>query len=285
MSSQSVKKSEPSVDQKDDKKEILKQPTTIEIIKAPVLQIETTDKTEKHHDYASSEWWLVYLTGVLAAATIGLFIFTACLFKATVALGDDAKESGQRQASEMKESLRISKISADSAKKSADTSMLSERAYITASVVLPGLKWINASTGLFEVHIAIMNHGRTPGNVTDVAIGSKILENGEQLGNTDIAAREVIPKAFLVPNDSLPHSRNFNINGQSINDVKTGNKTLWVFGYIDYVDIFHMRRRSGFARIYQPRLDDNKQINLVRMTEGNFQYDYDRQHEDGEGNN
>ena len=86
-------------------------PLSIVISKAPVIQVETTDKTKKTHDYFGGEWWLVYLTGVLATVTAGLAIYTAKLYSATVKLGEEAETTSKRQATEMRDSLELSRVS------------------------------------------------------------------------------------------------------------------------------------------------------------------------------
>lgn len=55
-------------------------PAIVEISKAPVIQIEATDKTEKRNRYSSAEWWMVYVTGLLSIITFGLAVYTARLF-------------------------------------------------------------------------------------------------------------------------------------------------------------------------------------------------------------
>ncbi len=73
-------------------------PPAIEIAKAPIMQVESTDKTEKRRDYSSSEWWLVYITGLLALITGALAWYTSRLYKATVGIGKDAIDLAQRSA-------------------------------------------------------------------------------------------------------------------------------------------------------------------------------------------
>lgn len=111
-------------------------PPIKETSKTPIIQVETTDKTEKRHDYSSSEWWLVYLTFALALVTLGLAIYTAKLYRATVGLGNEAKNTSDRQATEMEKSIAIAKETADAANKSAEvaekTLTMVERPYVFA---------------------------------------------------------------------------------------------------------------------------------------------------------
>ncbi len=74
---------------------------TIENIKPSTLPEPPKEKDEKTRDYSSSEWWLVYLTAALAAITGILAWYTASLYKATVALGREAKTSGDISSEKM----------------------------------------------------------------------------------------------------------------------------------------------------------------------------------------
>ena len=65
--------------------------------------------------YTDMNLWIVVLTGVLAAATIVLAIYTAGLFRETVRLGADAKATSDRQAADTSTALSISKQAADAA--------------------------------------------------------------------------------------------------------------------------------------------------------------------------
>lgn len=72
-------------------------PAPIEITKAAVIQVETTDKTEKRRDYSSSEWWLVWVTIGVAAITGALALYTAKLWAATKQLVIDADKTAKLQ--------------------------------------------------------------------------------------------------------------------------------------------------------------------------------------------
>ena len=72
-------------------------PAVIEIGKSSLIQVETTDKNEKRHDYSGGEWWLVYLTAALVAVTLVLAVFTALLWKKTGALVRETKDTSQKQ--------------------------------------------------------------------------------------------------------------------------------------------------------------------------------------------
>lgn len=142
----------------------------IEISKAPIIQVETVNKSEIRRDYSSSEWYLVYLTFILAAVTLGLAIYTAKLYHATVKLGEDAKDTSTRQAIEMERSLAISKEAAEAAKKTAEVAekamILTERPYVFVSNVSRFQR--DAIDGRYFVTYEVSNHGRTPADIDDI---------------------------------------------------------------------------------------------------------------------
>lgn len=107
-------------------------PPLIEIVKTPTIQVEAIDKTEKRRDYSSSEWWLVYLTGALAAITAVLAFFTYWLWKANAKL--------------------------------IESSRVQERAYLVGGGPAVNEK---ENTSMITIH----NTGRTPGFITKVEWG------------------------------------------------------------------------------------------------------------------
>lgn len=240
------------------------------------------DKTEADDDAKEREskarsdealvkytYWLALTTGALfiaAAIQAGLFVWQLRLIGRS-----------EKQAKEVAESAKASAIAA---KTSADAVMLSERAYVTASIEKPGLKMNNE---IFEISVSILNHGHTPASVSNVVIDAVALENGEPLVEREPQNREVVPRAFLVPRDSFPYSRHFPLREPLRSEVTSQAKTLWIFGYVDYTDTFKTRYRYGFARIYVPALDGSSN-NLCRSNEGNAWSDYDRLRVKGEGN-
>ncbi len=151
----------------------------VEVAKASVIQVEATDKTEKHHDYASSEWWLVYLTFALA-------LYTAKLYRATVKLGRDANTTSERQQRETDKAIGIAQQAANAAKDSAD-------ALVSASMPVLFPTVINAA-GLHPL-IPIQ---------TPYSHESNIFIRFENCGGTPAIIREVRARLYLTLKDVLP---------------------------------------------------------------------------------
>lgn len=233
------------------------------------VEDDVTDRKEK----AAVDKELVHYTGLSTLFAFLLFTATAiqiCLFLWQLRL--------------MREAVTDAKDVATAAKSQSDSLILAERAYVKMSHVSPGVRWVARNDELFQIEVEVKNHGRTPANVTDVMIGAKLLENGELLPDPfpySASARESIPNAFLVTNETFFATRHFPLRGQNLADVRSGGKKLWIFGHVDYIDAFNFRHRSGYVRIYVPHIDDGKQNNLYYSTEA--RYNYDRQRVNGEG--
>jgi len=86
------------------------------------------------------------------------------------------------------------------------------------------------------------------------------------------------PKAFLVHNDCFIVTEYFDTKEQ-IPAIQEGTATLYLIGYVDYVDAFDQRHRGGYARKYVPS-DKHNNLKLVPDSA----YTYDRERAIGEGN-
>jgi hypothetical protein len=73
------------------------------------------------------------------------------------------------------------------------------------------------------------------------------------------------------------------LSENDVNDIKSGSKTLWIFGHVDYIDTFKIRHRAGFARVYTSALDGGSRNNLSYAVEGSNRYNYDDLRKEGDG--
>ena len=219
--------------------------------------------------------WLVGVTGLMAL----IAIFQLWMFKRQLNLMEDGARDARNVAS-------AAQCSANAAKASADALMLAERAYVKLSHVTPGLK-IKEGKSFCEVEIEIRNHGRTPATVTDVHIWGKLLEHGEPLPVPfQYPPQEQSPSAFLVTQEAFFKTQVLPLLGIQSEEVICSAKRLWVYGHVDYIDVFGRRYQGGYARIHEPWLGDGlkepNRNNLVYPIDG--RYNYDRLREPGEGN-
>ena len=153
---------------------------------------------------------------------------------------------------------------------------------------------------MYGVNLEIKNYGQTPARITDVIVLSKFLKDGESLPKDPHYTRtegEAFPGAFLVKEDHFfrlftdhPNLRAIAALGSP--DIKSGSRQYFVYGYVDYIDMFGQRHRGGFARVYEPRVDRRdaypseeafaERCNLIFMEQRG--YNYDRPRKKGEGN-
>jgi hypothetical protein len=178
-----------------------------------------------------------------------------------------------------------------------------ERAYVTMSHRPPGLsvEQPGAAGVLFgpDVRgcgfvIEIKNHGRTPARITDALIKFLPLPTGEHLPeqpNYDDALPREQAKFFLVAGDLFIFQGGYLIEGwASVRSLKT--VTLYVYGYVDYIDKFGRRHRAGYGRVFDPALDNPSMYegNVLPADRSNLgfisnaNYNYDRERKKGEGN-
>ncbi len=155
----------------------------------------------------------------------------------------------------------------------AESWLNAERAYVKMCHVEPGIKRISEQSSV--VRVEVKNWGRTPAQVTDVLIAFQKLDFGDPLPIPypyQDAERESFPNGFLVPGESIYVDRHLRPD-----QVSNTDKQLWVFGHVDYIDIFGMRWRGGYARKYVDRSDGN----LAYNTEGRDNFDLQRSPSEG----
>jgi len=242
-------------------------PVIIEIASVPVIQVETSDKTEKVKDYFSSEWWLIYITAILA-------LFTGALFGATVYLGKEAKKTSDRQEIEMKDSLAIAKESADAARLSADSAVALE-------LPLFVIENISISQNFQTCDVHLGNHGRTPAIITRNCLVTKLdmalpLELRYPINDVE----KVSISRIVGPADEYTISRKSSISPTEWLDIYASKTILWVYGYLEYIDFLKKKRRTGFCVAFLPRPDIMYPSSVSTkgewVQEGPASYSYDK---------
>lgn len=240
-------------------------PTVIEISPSTVLKVEATDKTQRHHDYSSGEWWLVYLTAALVVVTFGLAVYTALLYRQTKRLASDAETTTGRQATEMANSIaqatRAAAAMEASVKQSADHSALAEkfskrhmRAYVSVDFGLPTPQGLNLK---FAGNPVFFNTGFTPARKVSYWVLADVLP-------TNLPDDYAFPQSVeRITDVGLSPRQNHEIQGvvdgvypdaelPEIMDGKT--RRLYVWGVVRYEDIFEDHWETKFChsfRFYQ----------------------------------
>jgi hypothetical protein len=201
---------------------------------------------------------LVYLTFGLVLVTFGLAIYTAKLYHATVGLGKDARNTSDRQATEMEKSLTIAKEAANAAQKSADALPLVEKAYLFIFVELGNKLASPYQTNgdmLFSIHTQITNHGKTP------AILNKISGYRVNQDSCPTISTAISPPALAVPSGivvgcgtpyNMTDSPGLVIPSAEWEQIIKGQIKLFWYGRIEYKDVLGGSRETGFCWEFFP---------------------------------
>jgi hypothetical protein len=157
-----------------------------------------------------------------------------------------------------------------------------ERAYVDISHDQPGL---NISPHQITFSLAVKNHGRTPANVARPVMFLALAETGDFPTEPERALTEhpsygtpaVSPMGyFLMPGESF-HS--WELRPSFPQDVLAGlqdsTRTLWLIGFVDYIDHFGRTHRAGYARRYIHAPLPGTSNNLVFELKPGYNYDID----------
>ncbi len=241
-----------------DKRATLQQPAIVEVLKTPVIQVETTDKTEKHRDYTDGEWWLVYATVALAFITLGLAIYTAKLYASTKKIASDAESA---------------------ATNSINLTRTIERAYVQMSHFsnehVHGLS-VNPITGYCTVTINIKNYGATPAKITRIFLTKRALIALPTIPDYTIDIGDLAEQpiqAFLMKDSDVNVGFQFWMNVSDLPLIREREKQLVVYGFVDYTDQFGRNFRGKYARNYVPGLIPN---NLIFVPQPGYNDDEER---------
>ncbi len=247
-------------------------------VQSPVTDHPEPNKPEeKHNNYTSSEWWLVYLTAALVFVTLGLTIYTARLWRATKVLAKDAKDTADRQAAEMQESLRIAEINAkatekaaEAAKQSADAIPSTERAFVFVTVEFKGG---NITTNDSGQHCGgfianIKNHGKTPALLTKLYF-DQVVQNESPTVFTETPDTNFPPGCAIASGAFEPVSTSFKINADVFEKIERNELKWFCYGRIEYTDIFGLLHKTGFCFEYF-RQGSYGGINISRGNDLNY---------------
>ena len=69
------------------------------------------------------------------------------------------------------------------------------------------------------------------------------------------------------------------LDAADVAEASQGIKQLFIFGYVDYIDMFEQRHRAGFARRYNHSAQDETKLVFVDQPD----YDYDSERLAGHG--
>ena len=242
-------------------------------IQSPVAYHPEANKPEeKHNDYTSPEWGLVYLTFFLVLVTFGLTIYTARLWKATKDLAKDAKDTADRQAAEMQESLSISKDAVSATKESVDLARKEFNATHRPQIIIHTFeRKYYEDSALFGVIFTYVNIGTAPASIVEIGhnifysdnIAADDTNEAVRFDNKFLEAGErdtCLIKSSITDNTAwINHSKK--VRGQS-------DQRIICKGRIRYVDSQGIPRETGFCRVYT----EDREWQCVENSEYEYSY-------------
>jgi len=217
--------------------------------------IKTTGK-QKHHWYNTffdhtTDWLLVLFSFLLVVVTGFLVIYNYRLWKANAGL----LEVSQEQSRDMKESLNISRNSANAAQKSADFAEealhISERAYLTINYI--GFKKPWQIDERVEIEMKIINRGRTPAHLIEIFNKVEIVENLPETPIYSKGSSKFMQSIVAAGNQHTIQGLFGPIITQVLfDDIMSIKKTLYVWGRIIYQDVFKKQWVTAFGAEHSP---------------------------------
>jgi hypothetical protein len=216
-------------------------------------QPQPTNHADKKKDYTSPEWWMVYITGVLVLVTACLAWYTAGLFGVTKRLADDAQQTSNRQAGEMRESLNIAAISAEAAAKNFNLSREDHIATHRPHIRVRKIAVHKDKKGALGVQYIVVNAGAGRGRIIET--GTRLwlpnkwpsiiqdfrASNIQQRDNIEAASGNEMPFTHSVTDIEL-------IKEYGFRSAEGNEQPIIFYGYITYLDNLDRRHRTGFLR-------------------------------------
>lgn len=251
-------------------------PVVIDLAGSPVIRVEATDKTERHNNFTGPEWALVFVTALLA-------VYTAMLFRATVRLGKDAKQTGDAQSERMERSVTEAARAATAMDRLA-TSMQTNtelmpvllrkqmRAYLTVDF---GDALYQDATTAFEARPTITNNGLTPArNVSfqiQVGLRDWRLTNTAFPNNGELIVNDVsiAPRSQYIISKML----DVRIPDESVDDVMEGKGIrLFTWGKVTYGDVYEESWETNFCISYTYLKVKNAEGKLLDVKKRGFYF-------------
>jgi len=202
-----------------------------------------------------------------------------------------------RQESVLQDSVDVASKAADAALTQAEALKLSERAYVKMSHDPPGVEFHRTSEGQswLTVGLSVKNWGKTPARVVKAVICYRCTPGIEMLPKMPVYDENAVHaqvQSFLVTNDFAGYLYERLIPTEHVIAVKEGRSNLWVYGHVEYLDMFDVLHVAGYGTFYVPEYDEparygpgqfEKRSNLVFITEPTYNYDRRKQSDDSPG--
>lgn len=191
----------------------------------------------------------------------------------------------------IRDSLTDTKKSADAAFLTAESVIVSERAYIRIGHMPSGATldrpladhlYEQDKPYIFEAKIRVGNLGKTPGTVSSVWLGHTMIDTPGSFPVRPLYKEgDFRPAgAILYGTDNLSgYSLRIEIDPASAASIFKGTKQLCLLGYVDYIDHFRKRYRGGYASLFNPKTSEG---NLLIIPQAGYNYDRPRKEDEGD---
>ena len=195
-------------------------PVTIKILPASDAKANADKQEEHRKEKAHEDWWLTKATFWLAAVTTILAFFTGGLWFATYRLVSEAKDTARRQL----------------------------RAYISLK---SGEIVISQDKKEFSVALKFINCGQTPAYSLSISFESEIRELSEigQIFPSTKPIEERESKSMEGPGIDINTAETKPFVNDQLNRVSNGTSAIFVWGEINYIDIFNKPHWLKFRSI------------------------------------
>lgn len=238
-----------------DKRGTESSPLFIKVIPPLAVEPRSTEHAEQANDYASSEWWLVWVTLILAVITAILACYTAKLWGATKTLAEDARNTADRQAGDTQESLFMAR---DSIRLAREEFISTHRPKLIVRRIA-----INISNDILEIEFVIANIGATSADIMEVSTNLLLPDTRYFLPAIPPYGASLDLPITLESGASVTHAHRATVDettrfhflsGYSPDepaDFVHGSVPMIFFGFIAYKDQTIIRRReTAFLRTY-----------------------------------
>lgn len=169
---------------------------------------------------------------------LGLLVslwFTRAATNAATAAGKDAEKAiaiAERNATAVAEQVDVARE-------------VSER-HLRAYVGVASIKALSASNDKFGAKLMLRNYGLTPAYKVAVKIGAQIDVFPRAQSTDESFLEPQIREATLYPSAEIPVFAGCQLDGRR-QEIVEGDAAMYVVGYVSYVDVQGISRRSNFA--------------------------------------
>lgn len=194
-------------------------------------------------NYGSSEWWLVYLTAALSIFTLGLMIYTAKMWRATVDLSKEAKATSEQQHADTERALATAEQSAKAAQRSADISAQalssSQRAFVFWKGFSCGPHMWDDKLKEYVVFAEVENVGPTPALDVCMNIRSQLVRGAAPQPPVFSPDPGFLNASTVLGPRASGRSGFMAISIADLVDCWEHRAEIYVWSYLQYKDIFN----------------------------------------------